>query len=42
MTNKDNRKNNVPNTNAGEATFPLVFGIVAVILMALISHFIGN
>ena len=38
---KDN-KDKIPQSGNGDVSFPLLFGIIAVIIMAVISHFMGN
>lgn len=37
-----NNKDQIPQSGEGEVLFPLLFGIIAVIIMAVVSHFTGN
>ena len=39
--NNDN-KDKKPQSGNSEVSFPLLFGIIAVIIMAIIAHFMGN
>lgn len=40
MTKENKNKNSESGKN--EVLFPLLFGIIAVIIMAIVSHFMGN
>lgn len=42
MSKNDKNKKEIHTSDANDFIFPLIFGIVATILMAIISHFIGN
>ncbi len=35
-------KDKIPPSSNGDISFPLLFGIIAVIIMAIVSHFMGN
>ena len=37
-----NNKDKIPQSGGNEVLFPLLYGIIAVIIMAIISHFTGN
>ena len=38
---KDN-KDKIQQSGNGDTSFPLLFGIIAVIIMAIAAHFMGN
>jgi len=42
MSKNDKKKKEIRTSNGDDVIFPLMFGIIATILMAIVSHFIGN
>ena len=42
MSKNDKNKKEIHTSEGNDVLFPLIFGIVATILMAIVSHFIGN
>ena len=39
---KDNKEKETYTYNKNDVLFPLIFGIAAVIIMAIVSHFMGK
>ena len=42
MSKNDKNKKEIHTSEGNDVLFPLMFGIIATILMAIISHFIGG
>lgn len=42
MSKNDKNRKEIHTSEGKDAIFPLMFGIIATILMAIISHFFGN
>ena len=42
MSKNDKKKKEIHTSDGDDVIFPLMFGIIATILMAIASHFIGN
>lgn len=42
MSKNDKNKKEIRTSEGNDVIFPLMFGIIATILMAIISHFIGG
>jgi len=42
MSKNDKNKKEIRTSEGSDVIFPLMFGIIATILMAIISHFIGG
>ena len=42
MSKNDKNKREIRTSEGSDVIFPLMFGIIATILMAIISHFLGG